>query len=255
MSFSGGIRKGGGFLNDVVIKVTGYQFTNKAPGTGASSEWVNFVLKYIQADTTVEQTHSLFVGGVKDLAISEDGQQVVALDGGPVRIDGKTPFGRFVTTLIAKGFPEASLPDLEAGEPLQMKALVGYRLNLVQEKDERGTAKRGQRKDPKTGKLYDRTNTIVGAVLGQTQVSQQAFAAAQAQVTFGAGEIVAAILAAKGGSLPKAQLQMELFKQLGPQNPIVKALADEKALAALPGISVDTSTPARVVSLATVNAA
>ena len=253
MSFSGGIRKGGGFLNDVAIKVVGYEFTNKAPGSGTASAWVYFVLKYTQADSDAPQTHSMFVGSLEDYVISEDGQSLLSPDGGNVVFNGKTRFGRFITTLLEKGFPEASLPDLTAGAPLSLTAIIGYRLNMIQEVDVKGTAKRGKRKDPKTGKEYDRTNSVVGAVLGKANGAAPA-STSSTDVAGSARTVLAEILAASGGTLPKAQLQMKLFQKLGPTSPVVKYLADEKNIAALDGVTIDLSTPARTIALAQVTA-
>ncbi len=248
MSFMGGVRKGGGFLNDVVIKIVGYTFENKVGKSGFA--YVDTIIRYLQADQTVEQQTSLMLGGAENYVVSADGQTVTGPEGGPVVIDGKVGLGRFLVTLVESKFPEASLPDLEAGEPLTLKALIGYRLNVAQEVDPKAKTKRVD----KNGKEWDRTRTIVNKVLGKEggQGAAQGSFASQDN-TLAALEAVTAILA-KAGSLPKAQLNMKIVQAFGPASPIVSFLRDDKNLASLPGISIDLTTPARVVSLATVNA-
>ena len=165
MGFSTNIRAGGGFLNNVDGVVTGYAFTACPPRSRQAGEWV-YLVPSIRVDGSEEDiTQHLFLGAVERYEISEDGQSLTMVDGAPVTIGAKTPAGRFLASLITQGFPEARLPDLEQGEALSLEAMIGTRLRFVQEVDEASTLKVGKRKDKRTGKEYDRTNTLVAAVL------------------------------------------------------------------------------------------
>lgn len=91
-------------------------------------------------------------------------------DGSPVTFGYSTPFGLFMDSLIEKGFPEDELPNLEDGEALELSALAGKRFRFKQQVDEKGTAKFGKRVSGagKNKREYDRTNTVIDAVLGAT---------------------------------------------------------------------------------------
>ena len=165
MGFSKNIRASGGFLNNVDGTFVSYEFTRVPPKQRKESEWV-YLVPSIRVDGSEEEvTQHLFMGGAERYEISKDGLSLTMVDETPVTIGAKTPAGRFLGSLIEKGFPESSLPDLEAGEALNLEAVNGTRLRFVQEKDPEGTEKAGKRKDKKTGKEYDRTNTLVAAVL------------------------------------------------------------------------------------------
>lgn len=168
MGFRDAIKKGGGFLNNVDGEITGYEFTDKFKGEKNAGEWCYFVpaIKVDGADDEVDQ--HLFMGGNDRYTISDDGQSIEMTDGSPVTFGFSTPFGRFMDSIIEKGFDESELPDLAAGEPLELSAIVGRRFRFKQEVDEAGNSKRGKRKVKKNGKTveYDRTNTVIDAVLG-----------------------------------------------------------------------------------------
>jgi hypothetical protein len=169
LSFRGAIKKGGGgFLNNVDGEIVSYEFTDKFKGETKAGEWCYFVptIKVDGADDTIDQ--HLFIGGNDRYSISKDGQELTMEDGSPVSFGFSTPFGRFIDSMIEKGFDESDLPDLEGGEPLELSAIVGPRYRFKQEVDEKANAKMGKRKVKKNGKTveYDRTNTVIDAVLG-----------------------------------------------------------------------------------------
>lgn len=172
MGFSAGSKKGGGFWNNVNVKITEYEFSPKGPGEKKAGDWVYLVPTVREDGKDKDTNQHLFLGGVKNYEISKDGQSVTSIDENSgealemTTYGAKTPAGRFLDTLLENGFPEDELPDLGAGEALNLEAIVGYRIRLVQEVDVEGTKKRGQRVDEKTGKKYDRTNTVVAAVYG-----------------------------------------------------------------------------------------
>jgi hypothetical protein len=171
VGFRDGIKSGGGgFFNNVDGEIVGYEFTNMSPGANSEeTDWLYFVPQ-IQVDGADEpQSQHLFFGSMEDFDVSKDGLTVTANEGN-VRISEKTPAGLFLASLIDKGFDESQLPDITDGEPLNLEPVIGTRIRLVQQIDEAGNAKRGKRKvkDKKTGKIveYNRTNTVVAAVLG-----------------------------------------------------------------------------------------
>jgi len=239
MGFSAGSKKAGGFWNNVNAKVTGYEFTAKGPGEKKDGDWVYLVPSVREDGKDKDTNQHLFLGGVKQYEISDDGQSVTSIDeasGDALEMTtygAKTPTGRFLDTLLENGFPEDELPDLGAGEPLSLGAIVGYRIRLGQEVDVEGTKKRGQRVDEKTGKKYDRTNTIVAAVYGNegapaakgTGSKTAAKAGAKGKADKGADAlakqtddaVVAVILANvtktnKTGATPVAKLSMGVFR-------------------------------------------
>jgi hypothetical protein len=165
MGFRGALKQGGGFWNNVDGTVKDYSFTTVGPGkSGEESEWVYFV-PAVQVDgADAASTQHLFLGGADRYEISDDGHTITAADGGNVTIGANTPTGKFLDSLIEAGFPESNLPDLEAGEALNLEGMIGTRIRLKQQKDEEGTKKRGKRIDPKTKKEYDRTETVVSNV-------------------------------------------------------------------------------------------
>lgn len=161
--FAGGIKEGGGFLNNVDGTITGYEFTAVPPNGKEDGEWLYFVPTIQQDGADKEVTQHFFLGAAENYEISKDGQSVSA-DGG-VTFGAKTPFGRLIKSMLANGLDEESLPDLEGGDDLELSALVDRRYRFAQEIDEAANAKLGKRKvkDKKTKKMveYNRTNTVV----------------------------------------------------------------------------------------------
>ncbi len=256
MGFKG--KAGGGFWNNVTGKLTGFEFTNVGPGDGASAtDWV-YLVPTFQADGASDDaatTQHLFLGGQDRYSISKDGQTIQSVnedgsDAETTTYGAKTPAGRFLDTLVENGTElgiEALLPDLDAGEPINLGPLEGIRVRLTQEKDEAGTKKRGQRVDAKTGQKYDRTNSIVDAVYELPGAKKSAKPAAGRPVTKGAKadtnetrdkadavvvQLIADAIKAdkKTGETPVSKFKMAALRTLakdGDKDAVIKLLGDE----------------------------
>lgn len=177
MSFRGGLSKGGGMLNNVDGVITGYLFTGVFPfETKGGAKQLDFSPLYttlsVRVDGADEDVTQVLMGDVLDgWEISEDGWTLTG--DGKIRANGD--LGRFLTTLIEPtggepGFPEARLPDLEAGDDVNLQAIIGTRVRFVQEDklDRAGRIK--TRKSKKDGKLYPDTRTIVAKVYSVPEV-------------------------------------------------------------------------------------
>lgn len=161
-------------MNGVDGEIVDYEFTDKFKGEKKGGEWVYFVpqIKVDGADDAIDQ--HLFVGGVENYEISDDGKSLTMVDGSPVTFGSKVPFGRLMDSLFDSAEKadvdlESELPNLEDGEPLNVEPLIGRRFRFGQEVDEKANEKFGKRKG--TGKNakkeYDRTNTVITAILGE----------------------------------------------------------------------------------------
>lgn len=241
MSFSKAIRKGGGFLNGVDGTLTGVRFTTVPPGGSSAGDWL-YMVPSIRVDGASEDiTQHLFMGAAERYQVSEDGETLTGADDSEVTIGATSPAGKFLASLVApsngSGFPEERLPDLEAGEALNLASVYGTRMRFVQQVDEVGTQKRGKRKDAKTGREYDRTDTVIdmvydlptpakkanGGAAKPGPASKTAAAApkgAKAKATDTADrdmadETVLEILGENGGSLPKGKLSTKVLLRKG----------------------------------------
>jgi hypothetical protein len=257
MSFKAGIKTGGGFWNGVDGVLQGYEFTNIGPskdGKGDATEWVYLVPKMLVDGAKVITTQHLFMGALDRYAISDDGQTVTSSDDRPATVGGTTPAGRFLTTLIdCEPKAESLLPDLEAGEPINLSGIVGTRLRLEQEKDEKGTQKRGKRLDAAGKPTYDRTNTIVTRVyaLPNGAASRQTASTSKqnGQTTIdeiAAAAIIAALTKAKDQTLPKAKLMVPVLQFIGGdisrkqhQQAVQKRITEDTFLATIEGVTFD----------------
>ena len=184
MGFRAGIKAGGGFWNNVDVLVKGSRFTTIAPNASDEGESL-FWVPVVRVDGQDKDTdRHFYVGKAEWFDVAEDGQSVTGVGKGVTTFGAMMPFGKFVTSLLDKGFPEDELPDLEAGEPLSMAGLNGYRIRLIQEVDDAGNAKLGNRKDS-TGKKeegYPRTNTVVAQVYGRNGLAANPKAAVNGNV-------------------------------------------------------------------------
>lgn len=251
MGFSGGLKGGGGLFNgDGTLRP--FTFSAIAPGDKKAGKWAYIVLAF-QADGKEKvDTQHLFLGGVDQYEFEEGGDTAVSVkDGKPAAISTigkKTPSGRFFATLVAAAQhsdidPDSFLPDLEGGEPLNFDGINGLRVTLAQEVDVKGTASKGQR-EGSDGNKYDRTNTVVEAVLGEPSakagkpatkggkpaVNNAARDAADALV---ASLIADALKANKkgGGEVPVSKFKMAVLRSTtiakGEKDAVSKLLADE----------------------------
>lgn len=105
--------------------LTGYEFSRRFKGDKKDGDRLFFVpsIRLDGADADIDQ--HIFIGMGERYEISDDGQELTMASGDSVTFDA--PFGAFVDSFIEKGFPASKLPDLEAGEPLDLNALVGRR--------------------------------------------------------------------------------------------------------------------------------
>ena len=172
MSFRDQIKKGGGFFTGDGVLVS-YEFTKRFKGEKKDGNKLYFVptVKMDGSDKEIDQ--HIFFGKEFDTAfvISDDGTELSMEDDSPVSIPYGLPFGILMDSLFAAADKaeldlNEELPDLAAGEALSLASLVGRRFRFGQRVDEKGTAERGKRKAD-NGKEYDRTNTVIEAVLGE----------------------------------------------------------------------------------------
>lgn len=176
MGFRSAIKKGGGFLNNVDGVLKGYEFTARFKDEKKDGEWVYFVPQVLTdgADDPIDQ--HMFLGASEKYSISKDGQELTMEDGSPVTFGFSTPFGIFMDSLLnaaekANYAIEEDLPDLEKGEALSLESQVDKRFRFKQQVDEEGTKKFGKRVSGsgKNKREYDRTNTIIDAILGEAK--------------------------------------------------------------------------------------
>lgn len=237
--FAGGIKQGGGFLNNVIVTMKDYEFTTIPPNGKEESEQIYFVPTFRQDGADKDITQHFFMGQAENYEISKDGKTVSAADGGNVTFGGKIAFGKLMTSILASGFDESELPDLEAGDDLNLEALVGKRYRVVQEIDEAANAKLGKRKvkDPKTKKTveYNRTNTVVTEVLdgdaaptkgsakGAAKAASKSKKDDSADLTEEADSVMADVLGDNDGEIERGKLSLKLTVALN-KNPNREAL-------------------------------
>jgi hypothetical protein len=200
-------RKGGGFLNDVDGKITGYEFTTEFPGGSKKRKHSSFNSLYCVlsvlvdgADEDVQTT--FFVGSADDWEISDDGHTLTPVEDG-ANLGGNIGWGLFLSTLVTNGFPEDDLPEDE----VNFEAIIGYRVRFVQQVNERSTAKAGKRKDKKTGREYDRTDVVVSRVYGpeETATKKAVKSAAQKSLTPATQKAVKAVKKPNGKIQPEEE--------------------------------------------------
>lgn len=248
MGFRGGLKKGGGFWNNTDGVLLGFEFTNTAPGADAAGDWV-YVVPSFQADGAEDvTTQHLFLGGADRYSISKDGKTAQGVVDGEnaeiTTIGANTPAGRFFDTLVEKGEElgiENLLPDLEGGDPLNFEAIEGTRVRLIQEKDEVGTKKRGQRQG-QNGQKYDRTNTVIASVYslpgGKRAAKESAkLAKGDTSIRDKADKVVVDLIAAavdkktnKTGETPVSKFKMAALRALGKdkdKDAVIKMIGDE----------------------------
>lgn len=166
MGFRSNLKRGGGlFVGDHVIESV--SFTAVAPDAKTAGDWVYLVPVFRADSADKSNSQHLFLGGVDKYNISKDGK-TITVETGQVTIGANVPAGLFLDSLIEGGFPESLLPDLAAGEDLNLDAIVGTRIRLRQAVDVKGNETRGKRKykDAQGNEREaDRTNTVVETVL------------------------------------------------------------------------------------------
>ncbi len=233
-------KKGGGFLNNVDGVISDYQFTDEfngkpfVPGRDPKTKKERFHSLYcvlsVRVDGADEDvTTTLFVGGADDFQVEDDGHTLVPAEEGR-ELGASTSFAKLITSLVEAGFPETLLPE----DAINYEPIIGTRARFVQRKNEEDTKKLGKRKDPKTGKEYDRNDLVIDQVYdlpgtkpaapskggkanppSKTAKGKAApAAAAEVDVEQLAKDTLVSILADAGGSLAKSKISMKVLTKL-----------------------------------------
>jgi len=232
---------GGGFLNNVDGVIAGYRFTDEFNGEAFVPGKVNGKDKFhslfmeisIRLDNATEdEMQNLFAGNYEDYEVSDDGLTLAAAGGGECSIGLNTPAGKFITSLVEKGFPEANLSDDE--ESINFEPVLGTRVRFVQEvvigkdgKPRKRIAKKGKFK----GREFDDTTTVIGQVYdlpgkagkkGAAATSGKKGKAADADedddsdeaIETLASETLVDIVKANKGKMAKEKLSMAILQKL-----------------------------------------
>ncbi len=171
-------KKGGGFLNNVDGKITGYQFTDEfngeafVPGKDKAGKdkfhSLNFVLSVRVDGATEDVTTTLFAGGYDNYDVSEDGLTLTAPDGGECGIGANTALGKFVTSWCAAAGTEDDFDD--DPNSVNFEPMIGRRIRFIQaniskeDEDKLIRAGKSVKRAGKDGKTYNRQNLQVAAV-------------------------------------------------------------------------------------------
>lgn len=237
-----GFKKAGGFLNNVDGTWTDYVFTSEAPGGGKRKKGNDFTPLFaritIQVDGADDPVStSLFAGSADDFEISEDGKSVTPVTEG-MGLRGETALAIFIESLIDAGFPENLTEEFYTDSPefaANYEAALGTRVRLVQVTNEEVTKKLGKKKDPKTGREYERKDLKVQTVLalpGTAAKTTSKVTAAKSGKTSGkvngkqevdvtalSDETLLSILHDSDGSVRKGSLIPLIAKKLGVKHP------------------------------------
>ena len=164
MSFAQNLKAGGGggYLNGVDVLWRRAEFTTCPPRSTVPSKLVYLVPTLHEEAKGQDTTTHMLLGGTERYRISEDKQSVTGVSAGPVEVSQGSAVGVFVASLLKAGFSDDKLPRIVEGDPLEFSCLVGQRFHVIRTKNL--TAKT-QRIDKNTGIAYDRTHTVVSAIL------------------------------------------------------------------------------------------
>lgn len=157
--------QGGGFLNNVAGVITEIRFEAGTKGeTKAGNAFTAYSAKLTitpeGGDPVTQYAPAGFLYG--DNAISKNGRTIEGSD--PYFLDGASAFGQLVVSLLEN--ENNKLPEDLVGDCRNYDAVEGVRVMFARVKDEAETKRRGKRKDPKTGREYDRDVLLVTDVLG-----------------------------------------------------------------------------------------
>lgn len=231
-----GFKKGGGFLNNKDVTLTGLQIVVESDveiknGKRAGETWspIKLGLTFQEDGASDSVTTHLLIGDAdrEDYGdISDDGLSMED----PKELGLRdSEAGVFVTSLCDSAlFPE----DRFDADPkvINLAPMIGTRMRVVQEKNADKTKRQGQRKG-KDGKLYDQQDLKVAEVYSVTPIKagtkSKAVPAAEIDVQAAADEVIAAIVEKAGGKLGRDQLGAKLqvskakFKQFNGEWPTV----------------------------------
>lgn len=216
-------KKGGGFLNNVDGTVLNYEFTtefpnpnNKPKPKGLKKSDFNplYCILTVQVDGADEPvTTTLFVGSADDFEIEEDGHTLTPSEEG-YSLWASAEWSKLIASMVESKFPEENLPE----DAINFEPIINERFRFAQQKDDEKTAKRGKRKDKKTGKEYDQQQLVAVAYYGSAEPVGKKTAskpttkgkpqedADDADLDKTVDEALLKVLAKRGGTATKAQL-------------------------------------------------
>ncbi len=222
-------KTGGGFLKGVTGLIASYIFTTDFNGKPGARTKEGFLALQAKLTAKVDgadkaQDTSLFVGDADQWTISDDGKTITAKNDS-VGIPGNKGWGLFISTLVEKGFPETRLPE----DVVNYEAIQGTRVTFDQRVNEDANKRFGKRA-AKVGKgSFDRTDLVVSAVVALPAEGGVAAPAATTKsgkktavvtpveavdlVTL-ADETLGAIAKAKGGTVARKNVSIEVTKKL-----------------------------------------
>lgn len=244
-------KQSGGFLNNVDGTFVDYVFTdefNRTPFVAGKdpknpskdkfhSLYCRIAVLPDGAEDVVETT--LWVGGFDDFIIEEDGKIISrptfdrASQSGDNDLAGGTAFTKLVSSAVDAGFPVSELDELEN----DFRAMLGKRYRWVQKSNVELTKEKGKRKDPKTGKEYDRKDLVIDQYYGPSSATAKVPAKAgkgsaaiakgatsAADLTAATTETLLAILAKNPKGIKKARLSTAVISINPPNREAVRKL-------------------------------
>ena len=260
-------KSGGGRLNNVDGKITGYEFTTVFPfGDGGKSKSdftsLYFVLSVLPdgADDAIKEP--IWAGNADPFKISKDGLTLTPVENG-FELSENSDFARFMASLCQadSGFPEERLSETV----INYEPIIGTRARFIQVpqmgkdgKPRTRTASKGKYK----GKTFPSTATQVLTVLELPQTASKANGEVATgkkgdtgltlpQVT---SQAVLDILGeTEDGTLEKAKLRLRMKQKLGTYSMVadaIKLALDETFLAGLDGVDYDPDAKGQVIALA-----
>lgn len=181
--------KGGGYLNNVAGVIQSIEFVGGSSGENEYGPWLTYSARLTiladGAEKSVQQyAPAGFLRGTN--VVSKDGRRIEGTD--PYTLDGNTPFGKFVVSLVegdGNRFPENRLGDLRSYE-----AVDGTRVMFERKTDEEETKRRGMRvytgtdgkehEVPQDVLLIKEVLALPGVKVGTTGAAKKPTAAASA---------------------------------------------------------------------------
>ena len=161
---------GGGYLNGVsgVIKSITFKAGNSGVAEKSGKSWTKYsgVITVLADGAENEVPQFADAGFLRgDQTISADNRTIEG-DDAYFLSGNENPFGRFIVSLFegeGNRLPESLWEATNGGR--NYDALAGVRVTFQRVRDEEATKRMGKRKDPKTGKEYDRDYLLVSEVL------------------------------------------------------------------------------------------
>lgn len=251
---------GGGFLNGVAAKITGYEFVLSPDmeikkGKRAGQTWspVSFIPAFRVDGADADVSTRLLLGDADrlSLTVSEDGQTVTL--GEDVTLFADNEVIAFIQSMVSADFPEDRLDS----DPLtiNLEPIVGTRVMLEQVVNDAKTKIQGQQIS-KSGKGYDRKDLRVAQIIELPSVGK---ANGKAPAKGGNGKVKGTDIAALGrqtvldvlgdtesGSLPFGKLKMLAFGKFDSQHPqkadrdaVLKFIGDSTNVSQFDGVTLD----------------